>query len=84
MTSFTPRRQFSAAINIRISGYGVALLRAAPRLLGIDPTVREGGDFFVATEAGRAELAANHATATEGRQTLRGLRRRNSRRAGRG
>ena len=59
------RRQFSAAINVRISGYGVALLRAAPRLLGFDPTFREGGYLFLATEAGRAALAANHATATE-------------------
>ncbi|MDW8444573.1 MAG: FAD-dependent oxidoreductase [Acetobacteraceae bacterium] len=57
------RRQFSAAINVRVSGYGVALLRAAPALLGFDPTFREGGYLFLATEAGRDALAANHATA---------------------
>ncbi|WP_114374167.1 NAD(P)/FAD-dependent oxidoreductase [Elioraea thermophila] len=57
------RRQFSAAINVRVSGYGVALLRAAPRLFGFDPTFREGGYLFLATEAGRAALTANHATA---------------------
>lgn len=55
------RRQFSAAINVRVSGYGVALLRAAPALFGIDPGFREGGYLFLASAAGRAVLAANHA-----------------------
>lgn len=63
LTASSIRRQFSAAINVRVSGYGVALLRAALRLLGFDPTFREGGYLFLATEEGRAALAANHATA---------------------
>jgi len=58
------RRQFSAAINVRLSGYGVALLREARALLGFDPGFREGGYLFLATEAGRAALAATYATAT--------------------
>jgi glycine/D-amino acid oxidase-like deaminating enzyme len=55
------RRQFSTAINVRVSGYGVDLLRDAPARLGIDASFREEGYLFLATEAGRATLAANHA-----------------------
>jgi glycine/D-amino acid oxidase-like deaminating enzyme len=55
------RRQFSTAINVRVSSYGVELLRDAPARLGIDASFREGGYLFLATEAGRATLAANHA-----------------------
>ena len=55
------RRQFSTAINVRVSGYGVALLRDAPARLGIDASFREGGYLFLATEAGRETLAANRA-----------------------
>ncbi len=58
------RRQFSTAINVRVSGYGVALLRAAPARLGIDASFREGGYLFLASDAGRATLAANHAVQT--------------------
>ncbi|WP_439576260.1 NAD(P)/FAD-dependent oxidoreductase [Elioraea sp.] len=55
------RRQFSTAINVRVSGYGVAVLREAPARLGIDASFREGGYLFLASEAGRETLAANHA-----------------------
>ncbi len=55
------RRQFSTAINVRLSGYGVALLRESRALLGIDSGFREGGYLFLATAAGRKTLASNHA-----------------------
>lgn len=58
------RRQFSTAINVRVSGYGVELLRGAGERLGIDASFREGGYLFLATEAGREVLAANHALQT--------------------
>ncbi|MCU0983817.1 MAG: FAD-binding oxidoreductase [Acetobacteraceae bacterium] len=55
------RRQFSSPINVRLSGYGIEVLRAAPALLGADAGLHEGGYLFLATEAGREILAANHA-----------------------
>lgn len=58
------RRQFSSPINVRLSGYGIALLREARALLGIDPGLHEGGYLFLASAAGRAALAANHAVQT--------------------
>lgn len=59
------RRQFSTAINVRLSGYGIALLRDAPALLGVDAGLHEGGYLFLASEAGREILRANHAVQTE-------------------
>jgi glycine/D-amino acid oxidase-like deaminating enzyme len=55
------RRQFSSPINVRLSAYGIALLRAAPELLGAEAGLHEGGYLFLATEAGRETLTANHA-----------------------
>jgi glycine/D-amino acid oxidase-like deaminating enzyme len=55
------RRQFSSPINVRLSGYGIALLREARALLGADAGLHEGGYLFLATDAGREILAANHA-----------------------
>jgi len=58
------RRQFSSPINVRLSGYGIALLREAKALLGADAGLHEGGYLFLATAAGRETLAANHAVQT--------------------
>jgi glycine/D-amino acid oxidase-like deaminating enzyme len=58
------RRQFSCPINVRLSGYGIALLRDAHALLGADAGLHEGGYLFLATAAGRDVLAANHAVQT--------------------
>ncbi|QXM23773.1 FAD-binding oxidoreductase [Elioraea tepida] len=55
------RRQFSCPINVRLSGYGIALLREAPAVLGVDAGLHEGGYLFLATEAGREALRRNHA-----------------------
>lgn len=55
------RRQFSSPINVRLSAYGIDLLRDAPALLGADAGLHEGGYLFLATDAGRDILAANHA-----------------------
>jgi len=59
------RQQFSTAINIRISLYGIAFLRAIGETLAVDgerPDIglREGGYLFLASEAGRSILAENH------------------------
>ena len=58
------RRQFSSPINVRLSGYGIALLRESKALFGADAGLHEGGYLFLATEAGRETLAANHAVQT--------------------
>lgn len=58
------RRQFSCPINVRLSGYGIALLRDAPGLVGADAGLHEGGYLFLATAGGRETLAANHAVQT--------------------
>jgi FAD-dependent oxidoreductase domain-containing protein 1 len=59
------RHQFSTPENIRLSMFGTAFLRDAPRLLAIGdekPALGfvERGYLFLATEAGRAVLEANH------------------------
>jgi glycine/D-amino acid oxidase-like deaminating enzyme len=59
------RRQFSTAINVRVSGYGIALLREAKALLGADAGLHEGGYLFLATDAGRPILRENHAVQVE-------------------
>ncbi|WP_338032065.1 NAD(P)/FAD-dependent oxidoreductase [Elioraea rosea] len=59
------RRQFSTSINVRLSGYGIALLREARALLGADAGLHEGGYLFLASEAGREILRANHAVQTD-------------------
>ncbi|MGE0725316.1 MAG: NAD(P)/FAD-dependent oxidoreductase [Alphaproteobacteria bacterium] len=61
------RQQFSTPENIRMSQFGMAFLRAVDRHLGVDGEridlgFRENGYLFLATEAGRGILEANHAT----------------------
>ena len=63
------RQQFSSAVNIDISLHGIGFLRQAGDLLAVDgdkPDVGlvEGGYLYLATEAGAATLAANHALQT--------------------
>jgi FAD-dependent oxidoreductase domain-containing protein 1 len=58
------RQQFSTAINVRISQFGMAFLRECPRMLAVDadsPDVAlvERSYLYLATAAGRADLAAN-------------------------
>lgn len=60
------RQQFSTPVNILISLYGIDFLRRAGELLAVDGdrpdmALREGGYLFLATDAGAATLAANHA-----------------------
>ena len=50
------RQQFSTAVNIAISAYGIQVLRAMP---GIG--LHEGGYLYLATPAGEAVLRDNHA-----------------------
>ncbi len=63
------RQQFSTAINIAISLHGIAFLRDIGERLAVDGdkpdiALREGGYLFLATEAGAATLARNHALQT--------------------
>lgn len=60
------RQQFSTAINIEISLFGISFLRDIGTILEVDgdrPSIglHEGGYLFLATEAGAATLAENHA-----------------------
>jgi FAD-dependent oxidoreductase domain-containing protein 1 len=64
------RQQFSTAVNVKISLYGIEFLRAIGDRLAVGgdrPAVdlHEGGYLFLATEAGRPILAENHALQTE-------------------
>ncbi len=63
------RQQFSSAINIAISLHGIDFLRSVGERLEVDgerPDIglTEGGYLFLATEAGAATLARNHALQT--------------------
>ncbi|MFG1397690.1 NAD(P)/FAD-dependent oxidoreductase [Roseixanthobacter pseudopolyaromaticivorans] len=63
------RQQYSAAINVEISLYGIAFLREIGARLAVDrdaPAIglREGGYLFLASDAGADELAAAHALQT--------------------
>jgi FAD-dependent oxidoreductase domain-containing protein 1 len=60
------RQQFSTAVNIRISLYGIAFLRQVGDRLGVggerpDIGLRERGYLYCATQAGAAALAENQA-----------------------
>lgn len=60
------RQQFSSAVNIRISLFGIAFLREAGERLAVDgeaPEIglKEGGYLYCATAAGAEILARNHA-----------------------
>ena len=59
------RHQFSVAENVRMSMFGTAFVRSASQQLAVDGVApdlafREAGYLFLATEAGRAVLQANH------------------------
>jgi len=56
------RQQFSCAVNIRASLYGLAFIRAARATFGADFGFHEHGYLFLASDAGRAALAENLAT----------------------
>jgi len=63
------RQQFSSAVNIRASLFGIEFLRHANELLAVDgeaPEIGliEGGYLFLATRAGAPILAENHALQT--------------------
>jgi FAD-dependent oxidoreductase domain-containing protein 1 len=61
------RLQFSTAVNIEISRFGISLVKDLDRWLGVPgkpaPAIDfvEGGYLFLATEAGLPALEANHA-----------------------
>jgi glycine/D-amino acid oxidase-like deaminating enzyme len=60
------RQQYSTAINIALSRFGVGFLRDMGQLLKVDgdapsASFREGGYLYLASEAGRDVLEANHA-----------------------
>jgi FAD-dependent oxidoreductase domain-containing protein 1 len=63
------RQQFSTAVNVKISLYGIDFLREIGERLAVGgdrPAVdlHEGGYLFLATEAGRPILSENHALQT--------------------
>ena len=60
------RQQFSSAININVSLYGIEFLRQGREILSVDGdapdlTVREGGYLYLATAAGAPVLRENNA-----------------------
>ncbi len=64
------RQQFSSPVNIRISLYGIGFLRAIGERLAVDgerPEIdlKEGGYLYLASPAGAAILAENHAVQTK-------------------
>jgi FAD-dependent oxidoreductase domain-containing protein 1 len=64
------RQQFSSAVNIRISLYGITFLRSIAEHLTVDgerPEIglREGGYLYCATEAGAGVLRENQALQAE-------------------
>lgn len=63
------RQQFSSAVNIKLSLYGIEFLRGLGENLAVDgerPAIglKEGGYLFLASDAGAATLRANHALQT--------------------
>ncbi|QFU15260.1 NAD(P)/FAD-dependent oxidoreductase [Microvirga thermotolerans] len=63
------RQQYSSAVNIRISLYGIEFLRSLGERLAVDgerPEIdlKEGGYLYCATEAGAPVLEENHALQT--------------------
>ncbi|MEO0717965.1 MAG: FAD-binding oxidoreductase [Pseudomonadota bacterium] len=53
------RQQFSTPANIRLSQFGLELLRAAPERLGVDLQFKERGYLLLAGDVGRDILADN-------------------------
>jgi glycine/D-amino acid oxidase-like deaminating enzyme len=69
LSAASVRQQFSSAVYIRVSLYGIRFLRDVGRTLAVDGEVpdiglREGGYLFLATPAGASILAENHALQT--------------------
>jgi len=63
------RQQFSTRINVEISLFGIAFLRALPETLAVEGEpaelpFHEGGYLFLASPAGAAQLQENHALQT--------------------
>ena len=61
------REQFSTPVNIAMSQFGLAFLKAAPELLAVDGerpelSLRLPGYLFLASQAGLPALRENHAT----------------------
>ena len=55
------RQQFSNPINVRISQFGAAFIKAAPERWGVDLTLRENGYLYLAsTPDGAHTLRENH------------------------
>jgi FAD-dependent oxidoreductase domain-containing protein 1 len=64
------RQQFTSAINVRVSQFGIQFLREAGRLLATDDGVPdiglcEQGYLFLATEAGAERMRESHRLQTE-------------------
>jgi glycine/D-amino acid oxidase-like deaminating enzyme len=60
------RQQFSNPLNVRISAYGLEVIRGFREVAGIDLNFHEQGYLYLAaTEAQAAILRANHAVQTE-------------------
>ncbi|UYN97114.1 MAG: FAD-binding oxidoreductase [Enhydrobacter sp.] len=55
------RQQFSTALNIHLSRYGIGFLRKARELLDVDLGLKEPGYLFLASPQGEKVLRANHA-----------------------
>jgi glycine/D-amino acid oxidase-like deaminating enzyme len=58
------RQQFSTPLNIHLSRYGIGFLRQARERLGVDLGLKEPGYLFLASEAGKPVMRANHAIQT--------------------
>ena len=63
------RQQFSSAVNVKLSLYGIEFLRGLGETLAVDgerPDIglKEGGYLFLASDAGAATLRENHALQT--------------------
>src|SRR5881275_142526 len=63
------RQQFSTAVNVEISLFGIGFLRSVGERLAVEEerpeiALREGGYLFLATAAGAPTLRRNHALQT--------------------
>jgi glycine/D-amino acid oxidase-like deaminating enzyme len=63
------RQQFSSAVNVKLSLYGIEFLRGLGERLAVggerpDIGLKEGGYLFLATRSGEATLRENHALQT--------------------
>jgi glycine/D-amino acid oxidase-like deaminating enzyme len=65
LSASSVRQQFSSAVNIHVSLYGIDFLRKGREILAVDGdapdlTVREGGYLYLATQAGAPVLRENN------------------------